>query len=269
MFHMTKSTAMKLEPERLFRVQEFAVRVGVTVRTLHHYDRLGLLRPSRHSPAGYRLYREGDVVRLQQIVTLKFIGFSLREIKELLAAKEFDLAETLRMQRNLLSEKRNQLDSAVRAIKKAESVLSANDLTTWEAFAKIIEVINMQENINWMQKYYSDEARQIIEERQKLWTPELQEQVTRDWNNLFQEIETAAANGEDPASEKSQGFLRRWSELLQGFTGGNAAVQEGLNRFYADQANWPPNTSFQRPWSDTVEEFMRKVRVAHQQPQCM
>lgn len=260
-----KPTLMKTDVERFFRVQEFAARTGVTVRTLHHYDKLGLLRPQRHGTAGYRRYSERDVVRLQQIVTLKFIGLSLREIKALLTSESFDLAAALQMQRQVLVAKREQLDSAVYAIKKAEAVLQDNDLTKWEAFAKIIEVINMQENMDWMQKYYSDEARQKIEARKTLWTPELQEQVTRDWNQLFQEIETAAANHEDPASEKSQGFLCRWKELLHGFTGGDAEIQDGLNRFYADQANWPQPTTFQRPWSETVDAFMSQVRAA--QPQ--
>jgi hypothetical protein len=61
-----------------YQAQQFATRAGVTVRTLHHYDRLGLLKPSAYTGSGYRLYRESDLARLQQIVTLKFIGFSLQ-----------------------------------------------------------------------------------------------------------------------------------------------------------------------------------------------
>ncbi|HYO90677.1 MAG TPA: MerR family transcriptional regulator, partial [Pyrinomonadaceae bacterium] len=82
----------------LYLAQEFAERAGVTVRTLHHYDRTGLLKPSGYTAAGYRLYGEKDLARLQQIVTLKFIGFSLRQIKELLEQREFDLTATLRLQ---------------------------------------------------------------------------------------------------------------------------------------------------------------------------
>ena len=58
----------------MYRVSEFAEKAGVTVRTLHHYDRMGLLKPSGRTNAGYRLYGERDLVRLQQIVTLKFIS---------------------------------------------------------------------------------------------------------------------------------------------------------------------------------------------------
>src|SRR5436853_7812296 len=89
----------------MLRAQEFAERAGVTVRTLHHYDRLGLLKPKGRTAAGYRLYGERDLARLQQIVTLKFIGLSLKQIKELLDQREFDLATTLRRQREVIEEK--------------------------------------------------------------------------------------------------------------------------------------------------------------------
>src|SRR5437660_8343322 len=79
----------------VYRVSEFAEKAGVTVRTLHYYDRLGLLKPSGRTDAGYRLYGERDLVRLQQIVTLKFIGMPLREIKDLLNQGDLDLAATL------------------------------------------------------------------------------------------------------------------------------------------------------------------------------
>ena len=70
--------------KRWYKANEFARLTGVTVRTLHHYDRLGLLKPSGRTPAGYRLYGERDFARLQQIVILKFIGFPLNQIKEIL-----------------------------------------------------------------------------------------------------------------------------------------------------------------------------------------
>ena len=94
---------MKDAQEKLFKAAEFAALTGVTVRTLHHYDRLGLLKPSRYSGAGYRLYCQSDVARLEQIVALKFIGFPLNEIKKILSRGPFDLATTLRQQREAIT----------------------------------------------------------------------------------------------------------------------------------------------------------------------
>jgi DNA-binding transcriptional MerR regulator len=71
----------------MYRVQEFAALAGVTVRALHHYDQLGLLKPLRRPGSGYRIYRDADVARLEQIVVLKFLGIPLREIGPLLQGR--------------------------------------------------------------------------------------------------------------------------------------------------------------------------------------
>jgi MerR family transcriptional regulator, thiopeptide resistance regulator len=148
-----------------FQAIEFATLAGVTVRTLHHYDRIGLLKPSGYTNAGYRLYRQQDLIRLQQIVTLKFIGFSLTQIKNLLNSNSFDLGVALNQQHAIISEKRQQLSLAIKAIEKAQSLLETKDEPDWESFKQIIEVINMQNNMEWTKKYYSEEAKEKIAER--------------------------------------------------------------------------------------------------------
>src|SRR5215467_7638960 len=123
------------------RVSEFAQKTGVTVRTLHHYDRLGLLKPSGRTQSGHRLYGERDFARLQQIVTLKFIGLPLRQIKDLLDRSDLDLAATLRLQRRMLLEKRRQVEAAIQAIEVAERSLQSSRAPDLAALKKIIEII--------------------------------------------------------------------------------------------------------------------------------
>src|SRR6059036_742529 len=84
--------------KRTYRAQEFAELAGVTVRTLHHYDRLGLLKPSYRSDAGYRLYSQSDLARLEQIVVLKFLGLRLKSIGRLLKSEPGSLREILQSQ---------------------------------------------------------------------------------------------------------------------------------------------------------------------------
>jgi DNA-binding transcriptional MerR regulator len=245
---------MKERPQKLFQAREFASLTGVTVRTLHHYDRLGLLKPSRYTSAGYRLYTESDFARLEQIVALKFIGFSLNEIREILSHDSIDLATALQRQREAMTEKRKRLDQAISAIQRAEYVLGVSREPGWELFAKIIEVINMQSDMNWSRQYYSEEAQKEIERRAATIPREVIEQAQRDWVVLIKEIEPAVESGEDPASEKSQALASRWSELIRGFTGGNSEIQAGLNRMYEDRGNWP--ASMPRPFSDEVQNFI-------------
>lgn len=242
---------------KLLKAREFAHLTGVTVRTLHHYDRLGLLKPSRYSHAGYRLYRESDVARLEQIVALKFIGFSLGEIKNILKGEHPDLLTALRRQREAIEEKRGRLQQAIRAIQRAEAVIATSEHTNWEVFTKIIEVINMQTNMDWTRKYFSEEAKLEIEKRAASIPAKVIEQAQRDWAQLIKEVEAAVADDEDPAGARAQSLAVRWAELIRGFTDGNAEIQKGLNRMYADRTNWPQ--SMPQPFGDKVQQFMMEA----------
>jgi len=247
---------------RWYQASEFAQLTGVTVRALHHYDRLGLLRPSRRTRAGYRLYGERDVARLEQIVALKFIGFSLKEIKMIVDRDALDLTAMLRLQRETILRKRRLLDSAVAAIERAELAINERGEADLETFKQIIEVMNMENNTNWMMQYYSEEARQKIEARAKDWTPEKQAKASADWAALFKDVDAAIAEGVDPASERAQQLAARWDELIRGFTGGDPEIAAGLRKLYADQSNWP--ATFQKPFNDEHATFVSKAR-AHQQ----
>jgi DNA-binding transcriptional MerR regulator len=245
----------------MYKVSEFAGKAGVTVRTLHHYDRLGLLKPSGRNTAGYRLYRESDLVRLQQIVTLKFIGLSLREIKALLEGSALDLRQTLRLQRRLLEAKRWQVGMAIQAIDQAEQSMHSGNTPDVAALKKIIEVMERQNNMEWAKKYYSEEAQARVAERAADFTPEMQAAVTEKWNQLVRDVESAIRNHDDPAGADARTLAERWSDLVRGFTGGDPEVHKGLHKFYADQNNWPK--SFQKPFSDEVWAFVKKAMTAH------
>ncbi len=240
--------------ENLWRTNEFAKLTRVTVRTLHHYDRINLLKPQRYDRNGFRLYGMREFARLQQILTLKFIGFSLNQIKEILNRQEFDLAETLQLQQRIIEAQRNRLNIALEAISRAENVFKRHGTINWESFNQIIEVINMEQNTEWTKQYYSDTARAKIEERKHLWSPELQERVSRDWEELTRDVEAAIADGASPSDERAQKLAARWRALVEEFTGGDSAIQAGLNKMYADQENW--QTDWKPPFGEAVADFI-------------
>jgi len=245
----------------MYKVSEFAEKAGITVRTLHHYDRLGLLKSSGRSAAGYRLYADRDFARLQQITTLKFIGLPLKQIKELLDHSDLDLAATLRLQRGLLKEKYQQITRAIQAIDEAELAMESSRAPVWTALKKIIEVMEMESNMDWTKKYYSPEAQAKIAEHGRAFTPEMQAKVQQDWKSLIGEVEAAIAGKLDPGSAKAKALAQRWHELVRSFTGGDREIQKGLNKLYADEQNWPQN--FQKPFSDEVCEYIAKAARAH------
>jgi DNA-binding transcriptional MerR regulator len=255
--------AITKRSERFYQTAEFAKLAGVTVRTLHHYDHVGLLKPSARTPKRYRLYGERDFARLQQIVTLKFIGFSLKRINSILNRGSFDLARELRNQREIIIEQRRRLELAVKAIEKVEGVLASTDEPDWEVFTEIIEVINMQQDMKWTDKHYSEEAKQKIAERASTVPRDLIEQAQREWPVLIKEVE--ASLDEDPASNKVQALADRWAKLVQGFTGGDPEIQKGLNKMYSDKQNWP--ASLPKPYSDEVQAFMVRALAIRREKQ--
>src|SRR3954454_12487859 len=101
------------------QVGELARRTGLTVRTLHHYDAIGLVRPSRHTAAGYRVYTAADVARLQQVLSLRQLGFSLEEIRECLDRPGFSPREVVGLH---LARLREQIEGRRRLCERLEAV---------------------------------------------------------------------------------------------------------------------------------------------------
>lgn len=101
-----------------YSVKKLAKLAGVSVRTLHHYDQIGLLKPTIRTPAGYRLYGESELLRLQQILFYKELDFELKAIGQLLNSPDFDLIEALEGQKRLLLSRRKRTDQLVATLEK-------------------------------------------------------------------------------------------------------------------------------------------------------
>jgi DNA-binding transcriptional MerR regulator len=202
---------------------------------------------------------------LEQIVALKFIGLPLKRIQALLDRDTSSLADALRMQRTVLEEKRRLLDSAIDAIRVAEAAARADGQPDAVQIRKILEVIEMQNNPNWLMRYYSESAQAKIAEQARNWTPELQAQCEQDWKDLIREIE--AARGEDPAGATAQALADRWMRLVAGFTGGDPEVTKGLKALYADRANWPGAFDQQvQPFRSDAWEFISQAVAGRLDP---
>jgi len=227
----------------MVRIQQFAALANVTVRTLHHYDRLGLLKPTHRSASGYRLYRNEDLGKLERILVLRYLGLSLREIADLLATggpdSEHSLPSTLARQAAVLRERRAGIDRVLQAIERAQQQLPTDTEPDWPLYQTILKEIHMQETQNWTEKYYSPEARQAIDERRVEWKPEMQAKITADWQQMYADVQSAMDRGVEPTSDEGKGLAARWMTLVGGFTGGRPEVLEGLNKLYEDRANWP------------------------------
>ena len=146
-----------MSKERTYQVKEVAELTGVSVRTLHHYDELGLLVPSRRSPAGYRKYTQADLLRLQQILIGRELGFSLEEIKRSLDDPGFDRRAALELQRAELAARLERTVGMQRAVDAALSTLKEEGEKTMEEMTRE-EIRTLFEGFD--PGRYEEEARQ-------------------------------------------------------------------------------------------------------------
>ena len=232
-----------------YRVRAFAELAGVTVKTLHHYDRVGLLRP-RRTTAGYRLYTSSDLVRLEQILALKTIGFSLHEIGQLLDRDALPLPAIFRQQREVLEEKRRLLDRAIRALAEAEHAAAGESSPVTAILQDVIRAMNMQD-IDGMRKYYSDEA-------WAHWRHYYENWPSPAWQSLYRDI--GAALGSDPAAPVAQALADRWQALTRE-DAVTPAVRTGMIKAWGDREHWPSSLK-QRLEDFDVERATRFVAEA-------
>lgn len=245
---------MKADPVRTYRVHEFAALTGVSVRALHHYDRLGLLKP-RRAASQYRIYVADDVAVLEQIVALKFVGISLRDIKRLLRTQPEELQPVLAAQRAVLEEKRRRLDLAIDAIRQAQDV----DGRQPGAMQHIIEVLKMQEKRDEFKKQYDAMLQGKIERLQAL-SPEAREQMRGQFSALCKEI--AGALDQDPAGPRAQELAGRWLELLSAFAPKGPVDPQMLkySAAYMSEGDWPAGAPRpEPPFGKPVWEFIAKA----------
>jgi len=216
-----------------YRSHEFAKLSGVTVKALRHYDRLGLLKP-RRTDAGYRIYADNDLERLEQIVALRYLGLPLKEIRILLDRDAPRLAEALDVQRTVLEEKRRHLDTAIAAIAGAETAIRSGKPAGTAVLKKIIEAIQMQSETldahEFMKNYYRGEAWERFQARHRDWPSPA-------WSDLFRDITSALSD--DPAGAHAQALADRWRQLRLSDSGGDPQVHGGLLKAWNDRAYWP------------------------------
>ena len=212
---------------KTYRVREFAELAGVTVKALHHYDRLGLLKPAR-TAAGYRAYAAADLERLEQIVALRFLGIPLKKMGALLERGALPLSSTFREQREVLEDKRRLLDRAIEALAEAEQAV-ASGTPPAAILQKVIKVIALQD-IDVMRKYFSDDAWAKAREHFDDWP-------SQEWQALYRDV--AGARGADPAGATAQALADRWLALALAGSAGSG-MRTGLHRAWADREHWPP-----------------------------
>ncbi len=207
----------------LLKVGELAKRCGLTVRTLHHYDEIGLLVPSARSESGYRLYDRRDIARLHQIQALRRFGISLADIGALLAGPGASLAPIIDEQLRMLEQQiasATQLHARLARLREQIAMGEEPELADW---LTTLELMNMYD------KYFSQE------ELDRLAFMRDGSAANREWAALVGELRAMIDRGVEPRSEAGRAFAKRWMAMLEEHTGGDGMLLSKLDEMYLNE----------------------------------
>lgn len=223
---------MKTQQSAELKVGELAKQTELSVRTLHYYDEVGLLSPSRRTEAGHRLYTANDVVRLRQIKSLRHLGSSLEEIQEILDAPDFSPRQVIERHLARLREQIELQQKLCDHLVEIAARLSLKEEVSAEEFVQTMEVIRMSERL-W--KYYTPEQREEIEQRGRTLGEERIRQVEAEWPELMEQVRAEMEASTDPSDERVQRLAKRWMELVREFTGGNPEIERSVRNVWQQE----------------------------------
>src|SRR5918999_5259827 len=209
------------------RIGELARRAGVTVRALHHYDSLGLLVPSERTAAGHRLSSRDDVQRLYRLLALRGVGLPLEEIGPLLD-REDGLADSVRRHLDRVERQLGALEELRLRLTRLLDALDGDEAPT-------AQFLDAMEAMTMIEKYYTPEQLQQLEQRRNELGEDAIKAVEQEWPEIYAKLRQLREAGVDPAAPEAQAVGDRASELIQMFTGGDQGIAESLRRMYEQE----------------------------------
>lgn len=229
------------------QIKEITDLVGTSVRTLHYYDEIGLLTPDETTEAGYRVYSQANLETLQQILFYRELGFSLKEIKEILDSPLFDRQKTLEAQYKMLLKKHEQLEQMIETIKKTIKQTKGEIKMTNK---------DMFKGFDFSHNPYEEEAREkwgdeAVDKANKI-TSNMSRFDQEKFNEIFQnlaEIRTLA-----PDSAVAQKEIHTWYEYLNKIHSYSLDAFKGLGQMYVDDARFTKNID---QFGEGLAVFMR------------
>ena len=210
-------------PQGFMTVGEVARKTGVTVRTLQYYDKEGLLSPSAESEGGRRLYTDKDLVMLHQIVSLKSLGFSLKDIKGRLISLETpaDVANALTEQADDIRQKIEQLTASLSAIEQLKAEVLQMQTINFNKYADIIINLQMKNDSYYLIKRFDDDTLDHIRSR---FNKESGLDFMDRFNRLSDEIVQLQKENVPPESDKCQQVVKEYWNLIMEFTNGDMSM---------------------------------------------
>lgn len=250
-----------MENNEFLTVGELAKQMNVTVRTLQYYDKEGLLKPSEKSQGGRRLYTKKDMVKLHQIISLKYLGFSLDEIKGKLFSLDNPkkVAEILERQSEII---KNQIENLKEALSITEALYEEVlqiETVDFSKYADIISLLKEQNENYWVIKLFDDELSSHIRERFKD-NQDMGRLLYEKYSSILDKSVLLKKEGKSPKSEESIAVAKEWWDMINEFTGGDMSLIPKLMEFNGDKDNWNEEMATKQKF---VDDFIGQSMEAY------
>jgi DNA-binding transcriptional MerR regulator len=216
---------------KALQVGDLAKRTGLTIRALDLYAAIGLVRPSLRTEARCRVYTAADISRLQRVLSLRQLGFSLGEIRACLDRPEFSPMEVSRLH---LARVREQIQLQQNLCKQLEAIavlFRTADEVSGDELLQTIGAIAMTE------KYFTPQQPSLIDERRSEAGVELLHRRREAWAKLINATRAEMDAGTDPKNVRVQKLAKRWKAMSNGTTAGNPDMKQALKRLLEEQGN--------------------------------
>jgi len=236
-----------------WKIGELAGVAGLTVRTLHHYDEIGLLKPSSRTLAGHRIYGEDDVARLYRILALRELGLGLGEVASLLNEDGVDPRTTVRRHLERVEEQ-IQLHNVLRD--RLVRILGSLEKASEPTAADFLEALEVMKR---MDKYYTPEQLEQLEQRRQEYGDETIKGFEKQWADLIAAVEAHHGAGTDPSHPQVQELGAQWQSLIEAFTGGDPGIAASLKDMYEQEGPEKASRGMVKP---ELMEYVGRIMAA-------
>ncbi len=244
---------------KYYTVKQLADLAGVSRRTLHHYDDIGLLKPAGHGENRYRYYNNEGLLRLQQILFYRELGLNLAEIQDILDQPDFDVLLALEEHKDELEKRIHRLNQLISTVDKTIlHVKGEKKMSENEIFGGFSEK---------QQEEYAQQARErwdpeLVDQSMKLWksySPEKKQQVLDEGQAVYVDILKYMNAGKSPGSQEVQACLVRWHQHMRYFYEPSWAILRGLGQGYANSSDF--RATFEKMHPDLPDFLNEAIRI--------
>lgn len=238
----------------MFTVKQLSKMAGITPRTLHYYDEIGLLEPSRIGTNGYRYYGEESLLRLQQILLYRELDMPLDDIKEIMGRRDFDVLDALENHKQELGKRITRLERLIVTVDRTIDHVKGRKVMSEKMLFDVFNEEQQAEYEKEAMQMYDQETVKASNKKWKSYTTAEKQRIGEEGNAIYQDIIQAMPKGS--ASPEAQACIERWRKHMEYFWVPNDEQLLGLANHYNDDPRFKANFDKVHP---DLAAFMRSA----------